>query len=157
MGLVKRLVEVEGGVYPGFNGVYGIKSPANTPKGESLGCLVATNVVGSCLNCHFNKAVTFIFFRVASLPIVVADLLARSAGNDNVRMLGELIDERRNSKERHEDMLSLLMSGVDNRDKLSDEEIIDQIMTICGGFFIGKNGEKEDFGNMEIKLRWGWV
>ena len=46
-------------------------------------------------------------------------------------MLGELIDERRNSKETHEeDMLSLLMSGVDNRYKLSDEEIIDQIITI---------------------------
>ena len=47
-----------------------------------------------------------------------------------MRMLGELIDERRGSEETHHDMLSQLMSGVDNRYKLSDEEIIDQIITI---------------------------
>lgn len=47
-----------------------------------------------------------------------------------VRMLEELIDERRRSQETHKDMLGLLMSGVENRYKLSDEEMIDQIITI---------------------------
>ncbi|KVH92663.1 cytochrome P450 [Cynara cardunculus var. scolymus] len=47
-----------------------------------------------------------------------------------VRMLEELIEDRRKSQEIHEDMLYSLMNGVDNRYKLSDEEIIDQIITI---------------------------
>ncbi|KAM7510176.1 hypothetical protein LguiB_009051 [Lonicera macranthoides] len=47
-----------------------------------------------------------------------------------VSMLGQLIEERRASKETHSDMLSLLMNGEENKDKLTDEEIIDQIITI---------------------------
>lgn len=47
-----------------------------------------------------------------------------------VSMLTQLIDERRASKETHEDMLGSLMRSDENRYKLSDEEIIDQIITI---------------------------
>lgn len=47
-----------------------------------------------------------------------------------VSMLTQLIDERRASKETHEDMLGCLMRSDENRYKLTDEEIIDQIITI---------------------------
>ena len=45
-------------------------------------------------------------------------------------MLRQLIEERRASKETHQDMLACLMESEENRYKLSDEEIIDQIITI---------------------------
>lgn len=45
-------------------------------------------------------------------------------------MLRELIEERRASQEDHDDMLGCLMRSDDNRYKLNDEEIIDQIITI---------------------------
>ncbi|KAK6255887.1 Cytochrome P450 - like 10 [Theobroma cacao] len=48
-----------------------------------------------------------------------------------VRILGQLIAERRASEESHKDMLGYLMRKDDsNRYKLSDDEIIDQIITI---------------------------
>ncbi|XP_007032850.2 PREDICTED: cytochrome P450 85A [Theobroma cacao] len=48
-----------------------------------------------------------------------------------VRILGQLIAERRASEESHKDMLGYLMKKDDsNRYKLSDDEIIDQIITI---------------------------
>lgn len=45
-------------------------------------------------------------------------------------MLRKLIEERRASKEGHQDMLACLMRNEENRHKLTDEEIIDQIITI---------------------------
>ncbi|XWS75665.1 hypothetical protein CRYUN_Cryun01aG0110700 [Craigia yunnanensis] len=48
-----------------------------------------------------------------------------------LRILGQLIEERRDSEESHTDMLGYLMRKDDsNRYKLSDDEIIDQIITI---------------------------
>lgn len=47
-----------------------------------------------------------------------------------VSMLGQLINDRRASQETHHDMLGFLMNGAENRYKLKDEEIIDQIITI---------------------------
>ncbi|KAK2986293.1 hypothetical protein RJ640_021862 [Escallonia rubra] len=47
-----------------------------------------------------------------------------------VSMLRQLIEERKGSQETPNDMLSLLMNGEGNRYKLTDEEIIDQIITI---------------------------
>lgn len=47
-----------------------------------------------------------------------------------VRILNQLIEDRRNMPQTHEDMLSLLMNSVENRYKLSDQDIIDQIITI---------------------------
>ncbi|KAI6700448.1 hypothetical protein NL676_014772 [Syzygium grande] len=47
-----------------------------------------------------------------------------------VRMLRELMEERRASQEDHDDMLGCLMRSDDNRYKLNDEEIIDQVITI---------------------------
>lgn len=45
-------------------------------------------------------------------------------------MLRQLIEDRRASQETHHDMLGYLMNSEANRYKLSDEEIIDQIITI---------------------------
>lgn len=45
-------------------------------------------------------------------------------------MLRQLIEQRRASQETHQDMLGYLMRSDENRYKLSDEEIIDQIITI---------------------------
>ena len=45
-------------------------------------------------------------------------------------MLRKLLEERRASQETHNDMLAHLMNTEENRYKLSDEEIIDQIITI---------------------------
>lgn len=47
-----------------------------------------------------------------------------------MRMLRQLIEERRASEENYQDMLGCLMRKYDNKYKLSDEEIIDQIITI---------------------------
>ncbi|XVE72303.1 hypothetical protein DITRI_Ditri11bG0028400 [Diplodiscus trichospermus] len=48
-----------------------------------------------------------------------------------LRILGQLIEERKDSEESHKDMLGYLMRKDDgNRHKLSDDEIIDQIITI---------------------------
>lgn len=47
-----------------------------------------------------------------------------------VSMLRKLLEERRASNETHNDMLAHLMKTEENKYKLSDEEIIDQIITI---------------------------
>ncbi|KAE8713123.1 Cytochrome P450 85A1 [Hibiscus syriacus] len=48
-----------------------------------------------------------------------------------LRILGQLIEERRDSEDPHKDMLGYLMRKDDsNRHKLSDDEIIDQVITI---------------------------
>lgn len=46
-----------------------------------------------------------------------------------IKILEQLIKDRRNSDEANEDMLSILINDVEQY-KLSDEEIIDQIITI---------------------------
>jgi brassinosteroid-6-oxidase 1 len=45
-------------------------------------------------------------------------------------MLSQLIEKRRASQETHQDMLGCLMRSDENRHKLTDAEIIDQIITI---------------------------
>ncbi len=47
-----------------------------------------------------------------------------------VSMLRQLVEERRASKETHQDLLGCLMKSEESRYKLTDEEIIDQIITI---------------------------
>ncbi|KAF1869897.1 hypothetical protein Lal_00017474 [Lupinus albus] len=47
-----------------------------------------------------------------------------------INILSEIMEERRASQETHLDMLGSLMRGSENRYKLSDEEIIDLIITI---------------------------
>lgn len=47
-----------------------------------------------------------------------------------ISMLRELIEERRASPETHQDMLHYLMGNEESRYRLSDEQIIDQIITI---------------------------
>ncbi|KAF3444909.1 hypothetical protein FNV43_RR14602 [Rhamnella rubrinervis] len=68
-----------------------------------------------------------------SLPIDLPGTNYRNglqARKNIVSMLRKLIEERRASKEDHQDMLSCLMRNEENRYKLTDEEIIDQIITI---------------------------
>lgn len=45
-------------------------------------------------------------------------------------MLTRLVDERRASGEIQHDMLGVLMNSEENRWRLSDEEIVDQMITI---------------------------
>lgn len=45
-------------------------------------------------------------------------------------MLRQLIEERRASQETHQDMLGYLMREDENRYKLTDEEIVDQIIAV---------------------------
>lgn len=47
-----------------------------------------------------------------------------------VSILSQLIKERRASNEIHKDMLGFLMEREENKYKLSDEEIIDQVITL---------------------------
>lgn len=68
-----------------------------------------------------------------SLPIDLPGTNYRrgiQARKNILSMLRQLIDERRASKETKDDMLGSLMRTHDNKDKLSDDEIIDQIITI---------------------------
>ncbi|KAG8659652.1 cytochrome P450 85A [Manihot esculenta] len=68
-----------------------------------------------------------------SLPIDLPGTNYRrgfQARKNIVSMLRQLIKERRASKETHQDMLGCLMKSEENRYKLTDEEIIDQIITI---------------------------
>lgn len=54
----------------------------------------------------------------------------QQARQNIVSMLRKLLEERRASEETHNDMLAHLMNTDENKYKLSDEEIIDQIITI---------------------------
>ncbi|KAJ0099944.1 hypothetical protein Patl1_21656 [Pistacia atlantica] len=68
-----------------------------------------------------------------SLPIDLPGTNYRQgldARKNIVSMLRQLIEQRRASQETHQDMLGYLMRSDENRYKLSDEEIIDQIITI---------------------------
>ncbi|KAF2313695.1 hypothetical protein GH714_012765 [Hevea brasiliensis] len=68
-----------------------------------------------------------------SLPIDLPGTNYRrgiQARKNIVSMLRQLIEERRASKETHQDMLGCLMKSEESRYKLTDEEIIDQIITI---------------------------
>ncbi|GMI69055.1 brassinosteroid-6-oxidase 2 [Hibiscus trionum] len=69
-----------------------------------------------------------------SLPIDLPGTNYRrgfQARKNILKILGQLIEQRRNGEESHKDMLGYLMRNDDsNRHKLSDGEIIDQIITI---------------------------
>lgn len=58
------------------------------------------------------------------------DVSLSQARKNIVGMLRQLIEERKASQETHNDMLGCLMRTNENRYKLSDEEIIDLIITI---------------------------
>nr|XP_043617992.1 cytochrome P450 85A1-like [Erigeron canadensis] len=81
------------------------------------------------LNTEFLKLVLGTF----SLPINLPCTNYRRglhARKKIVKIVKQLIEDRRNSDKTHEDMLSLLMNGDENRYKLNDQEIIDQAITI---------------------------
>ncbi|XP_048327665.2 cytochrome P450 85A isoform X2 [Ziziphus jujuba] len=68
-----------------------------------------------------------------SLPIDLPGTNYRSgvqARKNIIRILSQLMEERKASKETHQDMLSGLMVSEENKYQLSDEEVIDQIITI---------------------------
>lgn len=60
----------------------------------------------------------------------LSEYLIWQARKSIVSILRQLIEERRASEEKHDDMLGSLMRCEGNRYKLSDEEIVDQIITI---------------------------
>ncbi|KAA3459146.1 cytochrome P450 85A-like isoform X2 [Gossypium australe] len=68
-----------------------------------------------------------------SLPIDLpaSSMFMLQARQNILKILGQLIEKRRDSEESHKDMLGYLMRNDEsNRYKLSDDEIIDQIITI---------------------------
>ncbi|XP_059642789.1 cytochrome P450 85A1-like [Cornus florida] len=68
-----------------------------------------------------------------SLPIDLPGTNYRrgfQARKNIISMLRQLLEERRACQETQHDMLGLLLTSEENRYKLSDEEIIDQIITI---------------------------
>ncbi|XP_004507293.1 cytochrome P450 85A-like [Cicer arietinum] len=68
-----------------------------------------------------------------SLPINLPGTNYRKglqARKNMIRILSELLKERRESNETHKDVLGFLMARDENRHILSDEEIIDQVITL---------------------------
>ncbi|KAJ0692495.1 putative cytochrome P450 [Helianthus annuus] len=106
-------------------------------KTKEMALLSSLKQVFGNESCSLSKELMPEFFKLVlgtlSLPIDLPNTnyhCGLQARKNIVRMLKGLIEERRNSKETHEDMLSSLMNGGKNRYQLSDEEIIDQIITI---------------------------
>lgn len=56
--------------------------------------------------------------------------LVLQARKSIISILSQLLEERRASNESHQDMLSCLMGRDESKHKLSDEEIIDLVITI---------------------------
>ncbi|CAN1244099.1 Cytochrome P450 85A1 [Linum perenne] len=100
--------------------------------------LKTKEIAGAAESGTFTEAFMPEFFKLVlgtlSLPIDLPGTSYRrgfQARKSIVGMLKELIMKRRNSKESYCDMLGSLMNTSDeNRYKLSDDEIIDQVITI---------------------------
>ncbi|KAK4602928.1 hypothetical protein RGQ29_011777 [Quercus rubra] len=106
-------------------------------KTKEMALLSSLKQIAGIESCSISQPFMAEFFKLVlgtlSLPIDLPGTNYRrgfQARKNIVSMLTQLIDERRASKETHEDMLGSLMRSDENRYKLSDEEIIDQIITI---------------------------
>ncbi|KAM3760899.1 hypothetical protein ACB098_01G227900 [Castanea mollissima] len=106
-------------------------------KTKEMALLSSLKQIAGIESCSISQPFMAEFFKLVlgtlSLPIDLPGTNYRrgfQARKKIVSMLTQLIDERRASKETHEDMLSCLMRSDENRYKLTDEEIIDQIITI---------------------------
>ncbi|KAH8483513.1 hypothetical protein H0E87_028062 [Populus deltoides] len=104
---------------------------------KEMALLSALKQIAGTDSCSISQAFMPEFFRLVlgtlSLPIDLPGTNYRQgvqARKNIVRMLRQLIDGRRASKLYHQDMLGRLMRTEENKFKLTDEEIIDQIITI---------------------------
>ncbi|KDP24291.1 hypothetical protein JCGZ_25587 [Jatropha curcas] len=106
-------------------------------KTKEMALLSSLKQIAGSDSSSINQAFMPEFFKLVlgtlSLPIDLPGTNYRrgfQARKNIVTLLRQLIEERRLSKESHKDMLGCLMKSEENRYKLTDEEIIDQIITI---------------------------
>ncbi|OAY60307.1 cytochrome P450 85A [Manihot esculenta] len=106
-------------------------------KTKEMALLSSLKQIASRDSSSMSQAFMPEFFKLVlgtlSLPIDLPGTNYRrgfQARKSIVSMLRQLIEERRASKETHQDMLGCLLKSEESRYKLTDEEIIDQIITI---------------------------
>ncbi|XP_076909869.1 cytochrome P450 85A1-like [Bidens hawaiensis] len=106
-------------------------------KTKEMALLSSLNQLSGTESLSLSKDFMPEFFKLVlgtlSLPINLPNTnyhFGIQARKSIVRMLADLIHERRNSNETHQDMLTSLIHCGENRYNLSDDEIIDQIITI---------------------------
>ncbi|KAL8229201.1 hypothetical protein R6Q57_014101 [Mikania cordata] len=106
-------------------------------KTKEMALLSSLKQISGIESCSLSKEFIPEFFKLVlgtlSLPInlpITNYHRGLQARKKIVKMLADLIEERRKSKETQQDMLNSLMNSADDRYKLSDEVIIDQIITI---------------------------
>ncbi|GAV87407.1 p450 domain-containing protein, partial [Cephalotus follicularis] len=106
-------------------------------KTKEMALLSSLKQIAGCDSNSISQAFMPEFFKLVtgtlSLPIDLPGTNYRhgfQARKNIVGMLRQLVEDRRAAKEVHEDMLGCLMREDDNKYKLSEEEIIDQIITL---------------------------
>ncbi|KAJ9173153.1 hypothetical protein P3X46_016317 [Hevea brasiliensis] len=106
-------------------------------KTKEMALLSALKQIAGSDSSSISQAFMPEFFKLVlgtlSLPIDLPCTNYRrglQARKNIVSMLRQLVEERRASKETHQDLLGCLMKSEESRYKLTDEEIIDQIITI---------------------------
>ncbi|XP_059450334.1 cytochrome P450 85A isoform X2 [Corylus avellana] len=106
-------------------------------KTKEMALLSSLKQIAGIESCSITQPFMTEFFKLVlgtlSLPIDLPGTNYRrgfQARKNIISMLSQLIEERRASQETHQDMLGCLMRSDENRHKLTDEEIIDQIITI---------------------------
>ncbi|XP_058227930.1 cytochrome P450 85A1-like isoform X2 [Rhododendron vialii] len=106
-------------------------------KTKEMALLSSLNQIAGLESIAMSQEFMLEFFKLVlgtlSLPINLPGTnyhCGFQARKNIVKMLTRLVDERRASGEIQHDMLGVLMNGEENRWKLSDEEIIDQMITI---------------------------
>ncbi|XAR51628.1 hypothetical protein NMG60_11006308 [Bertholletia excelsa] len=106
-------------------------------KTKEMAFLSSLNQIAGCEFLRISREFMPEFFKLVlgtlSLPINLPGTNYHrgfQARKNIVSMLERLVKGRRDSEETHRDMLGVLMNGDENRYKLSDEQIIDQMITI---------------------------
>ncbi|KAJ6734857.1 CYTOCHROME P450 26 [Salix purpurea] len=104
---------------------------------KEMALLSALKQIAGADSCSISQAFMPEFFKLVlgtlSLPIDLPGTSYRrgvQARKNIISMLRQLIEGRRASKLYHQDMLGRLLRTEENKYKLTDEEIIDQIITI---------------------------
>ncbi|KAJ6371195.1 hypothetical protein OIU77_001656 [Salix suchowensis] len=104
---------------------------------KEMALLSALKQIAGADSCSMSQAFMPEFFKLVlgtlSLPIDLPGTSYRrgvQARKNIISMLRQLIEGRRASKLYHQDMLGRLLRTEENKYKLTDEEIIDQIITI---------------------------
>ncbi|KAE8021830.1 hypothetical protein FH972_007685 [Carpinus fangiana] len=106
-------------------------------KTKEMALLSSLKQIAGIESCSITQPFMTEFFKLVlgtlSLPIDLPGTNYRrgfQARKNILSMLSQLIEKRRASQETHQDMLGCLMRSDENRHKLTDAEIIDQIITI---------------------------